>query len=152
MQGFDTQANSSKVLEERRDIYRQECSTAFEPLSKLTAYALLRGETTEEGVVNRLREIGYDADSLPRLVFPVNELSLLALALLVIFLLVGGPLALFLFPILPGGPPRSGSEAVGIFIVLAHGLTALLTVRVVQQTPWFHRAPGTFPPVLPAHG
>ncbi len=156
VQGFDNRAefspDFSKVLAERREIYRAECSAAFEPLSKLTAYALLRGETTDEGVASRLRELGYEADLPPRIVFPMNELSLLAVALLVIFLLVGGPLAPFLFPVLPGGPPRSGSEAVGTFIVLAHGLTTLLTVRLVQRTPLFHRPPGGFPPVLPSLG
>ncbi len=156
VQGFDNRpefsAEFGKVLAERREIYRAECTAAFEPLSKLTAYALLWGETTDEGVASRLRELGYDADIPPRTVFPVNELSLLAVALLVIFLLVGGPLAPFLFPVLPGGPPRSGSEAVGTFIVLVHGLTTLLTVRLVQRVPLFHRAPGGFPPVLPSLG
>lgn len=148
VRAHETNEAFAEVLAERREIYRLECAAAFKPLAELLAYALLRAETTDEAVATRLREIGFPSDVPLRPVFPINDLTSLAVVLLAAFLLVGGPFAPRLFPAERGGVPASGYEAVGVFIVSAHMLATLATVCLVQRAGAFGHAPGGKPPAF----
>ena len=82
LRGIENAAVFEELAQEPRDLFAQSCRDIFRELTLFLARAVLRSETSEKGIVRRLREAGFTATepmNLPR--FPINSLTVLALAL-----------------------------------------------------------------------
>ena len=91
-----------ELVSEKRESYRLECLTCFQPLAQFLARAVLRSEGGEREVVRALRDVGFDATPVTDPEFPVQSLAGLVLLMLALFLVVSGPLSSLIPP-----PPRS---------------------------------------------
>ena len=82
LRAIENAAVFEELARERREAFAQSCRDIFRELTLFLARAVLRSETSEKGIVRRLREAGFTAAepmNLPR--FPINSLTVLALAL-----------------------------------------------------------------------
>ena len=115
----------------------------FVELALFLARAVLRSETSERGVVRRLREAGFTAAepmNLPR--FPINSLTVLAIALFlylgVLILLLGGVVGM-----------EHYDQAGGLMVAAKSAMVRLVTIGVtvwlMQGYRFFRRAPGEPP-------
>jgi hypothetical protein len=143
LRGIESQAVFEELARERRDAFAQSCHDIFLELALFLARAVLRSETSEKGVVRRLREAGFTATepmNLPR--FPINSLTVLALALFlylgVLILLLGDVVGM-----------RQYNQASGLMVAAKSAIVRLVTIGVavglMQRYPFFRRAPGDPP-------
>jgi hypothetical protein len=132
-----------ELVQERREDFANTCRDMFRVLALFLARAVLRSETSEMGVVRRLRAIGFDAAApmnLPR--FPIHSLTVLALGVF-LYLLV----AIVFFNRLMATPEQH--QAAGLMTAVKVTSirlgTIALTVWLMQRYPFFRRAPGDPP-------
>ena len=132
-----------ELARERREAFAQSSHEIFVELALFLARAVLRSETSERGVVRRLREAGFTAAepmNLPR--FPINSLTVLAIALFlylgVLILLVGGVVGM-----------EHYDQAGGLMVAAKSAMVRLVTIGVtvwlMQGHRFFRRAPGEPP-------
>jgi hypothetical protein len=112
----------------------------FRALTLFLARAVLRSETSETGIVRRLRAIGFDAAepmNLPR--FPIHSLTILALGIF-LYLLV----AVVFFDRVVATPEhdQAGRLMTAVQVAVVRLGTIGLTVWLMQRYPFFHRGPG----------
>jgi hypothetical protein len=130
-----------ELVKERREDFANACCDTFRVLALFLARAVLRSETSEAGIVRRLRESGFDAAepmNLPR--FPIHSLTLLALGIFV-YLLV----ATQFFGRLMATPQQSGALMLASKVAVVRLGTVGLTVWLLQRYAFFRRAPGEPP-------
>jgi hypothetical protein len=139
----ETEATYDELVQERREEFANNCREIFRVLALFLARAVLRSESSEMGVVRRLRATGFDAAelmNLPR--FPIHSLTVLALGIFV-YLLV----AIVFFDRLMATPQLH--QVSGLMIAVKVAVVRLgtigLTVWLMQRYSFFRRAPGDPP-------
>ena len=139
----ETAATYDELVQERREEFANNCRDTFRLLALFLARAVLRSESSEMGIVRRLRAVGFDAAepmNLPR--FPIHSLTVLALAIFV-YLLV----AVVFFDRLMGSPQLH--QISGLMIAVKVAAVRLgtigLTVWLMQRYSFFRREPGDPP-------
>ena len=139
----ETAATYDELVQERREEFANNCRETFRVLALFLARAVLRSESSEMGIVRRLRAIGFDAAepmNLPR--FPIHSLTVLALAIFV-YLLV----AVVFFDRLMGSPQLH--QISGLMIAVKVAAVRLgtigLTVWLMQRYSFFRREAGDPP-------
>jgi hypothetical protein len=138
LRALDAQAICKELMQERRDAFAEDCRDLFRELALFLARAVLRSESSEKSIVDRLREIGFSASkpmNLPG--FPIDSLTVLA-----------GTMFLYLFVVshLPGVPQQPGGGlSVPCKIALARLASIGLTVWFMQHYSVFRRLPGGSP-------
>jgi hypothetical protein len=132
-----------ELARERREAFAQGSHEIFVELALFLARAVLRSETSERGVVRRLREAGFTAAepmNLPR--FPINSLTVLAIALFlylgVLILLLGGVVGMDHYD-------QAGGLMVAAKSAMVRLVTIGVTVWLMQRYRFFRRAPGEPP-------
>jgi hypothetical protein len=137
MDGQDVRAIYDDLMQERRNTFAEDCRNLFGELALFLARAVLRSESSEKDIVDRLCEIGFSASepmNQPR--FPIDSLTLLAGALLLYFLIV------LRLPIVPDQP--DGWFFTASKVTMARLASIGLTVWLMQKNYYsvFHRLPG----------
>ena len=132
-----------ELIRERREDFANSCRDMFRVLALFLARAVLRSETSEMGVVRRLRAIGFDAAApmnLPR--FPIHSLTVLALGVFV-YLLV----AIVFFNRVMATPEQQHAAGLmtAVKVTSVRLGTIALTVWLMQRYAFFHRVPGDPP-------
>lgn len=130
-----------RLMEGRREAFREASGKIFKKLALLAAGAVLSREDTEHGIGKRFRAMGFDiADSAERVDFPLRSLSGLAVCLL--FYIVVADLALrrmHLVPDTQGMRSPVPDAAQPLFVLLSHAVTIGATVWLVQAHPTLQR-------------
>ena len=133
----------NELIQERREDFANSCRDMFRVLALFLARAVLRSETSEMGVVRRLRAIGFDTAApmnLPR--FPIHSLTVLALGVFV-YLLV----AIVFFNRVMATPEQQNAAGLmtAVKVTSMRLGTIALTVWLMQRYAFFHRVPGDPP-------
>ena len=135
-----------ELIKERREDFADGCREMFGVLALFLARAVLRSETSEAGIVRRLRETGFDtAEPMNLPGFPIHSLTALALGIF-IYLLLATPF----FGRLTELQPHHQTDA----LIMAAKVAAVrlgtigLTVWLLQRYAFFRRAPGDPPRFL----
>lgn len=129
-------------MRERREAFGQGCRDMFRTLALFLARAVLRSETSEKGIVHRLRATGFAAAepmNLPP--FPINSLTVLALGVFLYLALA----ILFLGDLMGMRNDRVDGLMVAAKVALVRPVTIGVTVWLMQRHPFFRRAPGDPP-------
>jgi hypothetical protein len=136
-----TPAEYEALMAEKRQAFSEASATMFADLAMLVAAAVLNIESTEHGIGERLRSIGFNiADEPDRPEFPLSSLSGLSL-LLLLYIIVTDQM-LRRYHLMSGEPPVHPAipePAVPFFIVLSHAVTIGVTVWVIQRYPRLQR-------------
>jgi hypothetical protein len=127
----------NELIQERREDFANSCRDMFRVLALFLAHAVLRSETSEMGVVRRLRTIGFDTAApmnLPR--FPIHSLTVLALGVFV-YLLV----AIVVFNRVMATPEQQNAAGLmtAVKVTSIRLGTIALTVWLMQRYPFFRR-------------
>jgi hypothetical protein len=143
LRNLDMPAAYEELAQERREAFAEGCRDIFTELVLFLARAVLRSETSEEGIVRRLREVGFAASepmNLPS--FPIDSLTLLALGVFVYLATV-----CIWFDHLQGMPHfyASGGLVGSCKIALARLVAVGVTVWLMQNYSVFRRTPGQPP-------
>jgi hypothetical protein len=143
LRAAEKEVTFDELVQERREDFANNCREVFRALALFLARAVLRSETSETGIVRRLRQTGFDAAepmNLPR--FPIHSLTVLALGVF-LYLLV----AIVFFERLMATPQQH--HAAGLMMAAKVAVVRLgtigLTVWLMQRYPFFRRAPGEPP-------
>jgi len=142
LRALNTGGAFDEVMRERREEFAQRCREIFIALAQFLAHAALRSETTESGIVDRLRQTGFAAAepmNLPR--FPIDSLTILAVALFLYLILAGW---VFAYVAKITQEPIHG-VLMASKITLVRVLTIGTTIWLMQRFPFFRRAPGDPP-------
>lgn len=132
-----------ELMQERREDFANGCRDIFRALAVFLARAVLRSETSELGIVRRLRETGFAAAepmNLPR--FPINSLTVLTLGIF-LYLLV----AILFFGQYMAMPQHheTGGLMVAAKVAVVRLATIGMTLWLLQRYAFFRRAPGDPP-------
>ena len=143
MRAAEKEGTYDELIRERREDFANSCRDMFRVLALFLARAVLRSETSEMGVVRRLRAIGFDAAApmnLPR--FPIHSLTVLALGVFV-YLLV----AIVFFNRVMATPEQQNAAGLmtAVKVTSIRLGTIALTVWLMQRYPFFRRAAGDPP-------
>jgi hypothetical protein len=133
----------NELIQERREDFASSCRDMFRVLALFLARAVLRSETSEMGVVRRLRAIGFDAAApmnLPR--FPIHSLTVLALGVFV-YLLV--PIVFFNRVMATPEQQQTAGLMTAVKAASIRLGTIALTVWLMQRYSFFRRVPGDPP-------
>ncbi len=131
----ETPATYEELMHERREDFAKECREVFGELALFLSRALLRSETSEAHIVERLRSIGFAAaQPMNKPEFPIHSLTLLGIAL---FLYLSG----FSFVLHHG---QAGNDLMmKIAVVTVSRLAAIGSVLLlIQRYVFFQRLPG----------
>jgi hypothetical protein len=143
MRAAEKEGTYDELIRERREDFANSCRDMFRVLALFLARAVLRSETSEMGVVRRLRAIGFDAAgpmNLPR--FPIHSLTVLALGVFV-YLLVA---IVFFNRVMATSEQQNAAGLMTAVKVTSIRLgTIALTVWLMQRYPFFRRAAGDPP-------
>jgi hypothetical protein len=142
LRASDAQGICEELLQERREIFAESCRDMFRELALFLARAILRSEVSETDIVGRLRKTGFAASepiTVPH--FPIDSLTVLALAMFVYLVVVSVFLAH-----LPGAPHSAENSLLMCGkITLARLFAVAVTVWLMQNFPKLHRSPGETP-------
>jgi hypothetical protein len=128
------------LMQERREAFAATCSEVFGDLALFLSHAVLRSEGTEREIVQRLRDIGFDAQPIELPNFPLDDLTLLAVCVLLYLIGLGG----FFAHVQPQAA-RPGWITMACKIGLIRIVTAGMTVWLLQNYAFFRRSPGGRP-------
>jgi hypothetical protein len=139
----EKEGSYNELIQERREDFANTCRDMFRVLALFLARAILRSETSETGVVRRLRAIGFDTAvpmNLPR--FPIHSLTVLALGVFV-YLLV----AIVFFNRVMGTAEQQNAAGLmtAVKVTSMRLGTIAMTVWLMQRYAFFHRVPGDPP-------
>lgn len=144
LQSVVTAPEYERLMEGKRETFRESSGRIFAKLALLAAGAVLNREETEHGIGERFRAMGFDIeDDAERVDFPLRSLSGLAVCLL--FYLLVADLVLRRLHLVPDtGTMRSpvADTAQPLFILFSHALTIGVTVWLVQVHPSLQRQEG----------
>ena len=128
-----------EVMQERRETFASGCQDMFRDIARLLARAVLRSEGSECDIVRRLRGIGFSAaEPMNTPSFPINSLTVLALALFGYLFAVG-----VFFSHLPGSPHLTrGALDMAWRITVIRLATVGVTIWLMQHYAFFRREAG----------
>lgn len=143
MRVAEKEGTYDELIRERREDFANSCRDMFRVLALFLAHAILRSETSETGVVRRLRSIGFDTAEpmdLPR--FPIHSLTVLALGIFV-YLLV----AIVFFNRVMATPEQHHIAGLmtAVKVTSIRLGTVALTVWLIQSYSFFRRVRGDPP-------
>ncbi len=146
LRAAEKEGSYDELVKERREEFADGCREMFRVLALFLVRAMLRSETSEAGIVGRLREAGFDtAEPMNLPGFPIHSLTALALGIF-IYLLVATPF----FGRLTELPQHRQTDA----LIMAAKVAAVrlgtigVTVWLLQRHAFFRRAPGDPPRLL----
>jgi hypothetical protein len=140
LRAAEKEVTYDELVQERREDFANGCRDMFRLLALFLARAILRSETSETGIVRRLRETGFDAAepmNQPR--FPIHSLTALALGIF-LYLLVA--IVFFDRLIATPQPHQAGSLMIAAKVAVVRLGTICLTVWLMQHYAFFRRGPG----------
>jgi hypothetical protein len=126
-------AAHKELIEETRDNFRVSCRQVFSQLAVLLAGALVSCEQDEEHIAEALRQVGFDLKYEKTIAFPVDELCLVGLIVLV-YLLTAYPLVQHFL----GSPKKSAllpPATWPILIFLSYVTAVTITVALFVLPP-----------------
>lgn len=130
---------NQELIEERRADFARECGEIFGRLALFLARAVLRSETGQEQIVQRLRATGFQTagvDAVPH--FPIHSLTVLALGVF-LYLVLAVP---FFTQVLGIPEQKGGAMMIAAKVSSVRLLTVGTTVWLMQRYAFFRRRQG----------
>ena len=130
----------NELMQERREDFANGCRDTFRLLAVFLARAILRSESSETGIVRRLRETGFNAaEPMNQPLFPIHSLTVLALGIFVYLLVAVG---FFDRMMSTTQSHQASSLMIAAKVAVVRLGTICLTVWLMQRYAFFRRRPG----------